>query len=165
MGRNIKHREELLAMLDETVAEAVEFFGSTDEQAYDGYQTAREVLSHLAFWHSAYVAIVWALATKREPPLFAGTFAELNARAAQELCAEPMQALAERLAHRQKQLAKALRRLPDWSIDFPVKTGGAFESVEERVLDIERHIRNHMCRMQRALKREIRGTRLERVMV
>jgi hypothetical protein len=151
MNKNKKHHAELLAMLDDTVADAADFFSTADENLCDGHQTAREVASHLAFWHCTYVGIAWALVTHREPPLYDGTFAELNVMARHMLKDETMQSLAERLAHRQKQLDKALRRLPDWNMNFPVKNDCVYESVETRVLGIEAHIRNHTARLRKAM--------------
>ena len=142
--------EQLLAQLNDTVADAVAFFNAADEDLFDGYQTAREVLSHFVFWHSEYVGIVWALVTGRQPSLLYGTFAELNARATQQYNDESLPVLAERLAHRQGQLAKALRRLPDWGIDFPIKQIGRDENVASRVVSIESHIRNHVARLRHA---------------
>ena len=136
--------------LDRSVADAVSFFRSVDPELSDGSQTAREVLSHLVFWHCAYVGTAWALATRRAPPLFQGKFRELNAFAAQKFKNDSMQTLCAMLLHRQTQLKRALNHLDDWSVDFPAKEECAPAPVAQRLHDMEAHIRGHVTRLKRA---------------
>ena len=58
--------------------------------------------------------------------------------------------LANKLRSYQDQLADDLRLLPDWHIDFPVKSGGRSDSVAGRLPSIESHIRSHVRRLNRA---------------
>jgi hypothetical protein len=139
-----------LAALDRGVASAVAFFGQIDEELSDGHQTAREVLSHLVFWHNANVGVAWAVVTHRVPPLFTGPFSELNAQATDAFRSESMEALCQMLADRQKQLVRALSRLPDWNVDFPVKDGCQTVSAARHLHDIDAHIRGHVMRLKRA---------------
>ena len=74
-------RERLLGKLANTVSGAALFLAEADESLNDGHQTAREVLSHILFWHREYVAIVQALLEGHPPDLRHGTFAALNAPA------------------------------------------------------------------------------------
>jgi hypothetical protein len=139
-----------LPALERSVSDAVAFFARADEALCEGQQSARAVLSHLVFWHSAYVGIAWALVTQRRPPLFTGTSHELNARATEAFRSESMETLCEMLAYRQKQLVRALCRLPDWSVNFPVKEGGQTVPVERRLYQIDAHIRGHVMRLKHA---------------
>jgi hypothetical protein len=141
--------EQLLTKLDETVAQAAQFFSGVDETLCDGHQTAREVLSHLVFWHQEYAAIIESLAGGRQPVLRRGAFADLNAQATRTYQTVSLRDLAHRLLSTQDRLDVALRRLPDWSMNFPVKEGGRFWSVSDRVAAIESHIRNHVYRLRR----------------
>ena len=143
-------REPLLLALDRTVADAVDFFRRADPDLRDGGQSAREALSHLVFWHCAYVGTAWALATGRTPPLFTGKFHELNALATQRFECDTMDCLCDMLAHRQKQLARALRRLPNWDVDFPIKEESVPVPVWHRLHQVEAHIRAHVTRLKRA---------------
>jgi hypothetical protein len=142
-----------LATLDRSVACAIAFFAEVDEELSDGHQSARAVLSHLVFWHDAYVGIAWALVTHRTPPLFSGTSCELNSRATEAFRSESMGTLCEMLAYRQRQLMRALCRLPDWSIAFPIKHGDQTVSAVRRLHDIDTHIHSHVLRLQRAAHR------------
>jgi len=139
-----------LAALDSSVASAVAFFGRIDEELSDGHQTAREVLSHLVFWHNANVAVAWALVTHRAPPFFAGPYFDLNAQATDALRSESMAALCQMLADRQRQLVRALSRLPDWGVAFPVKEGCQTMSAVRHLHGIDVHIRGHVTRLKRA---------------
>ena len=141
--------EQLLQKLDETVAQAAELFSSADESLCDGHHTAREVLSHLVFWHQEYAAIIESLADGRSPVLRHGAFADLNAQATRAYQTMSLLVLSHRLLSTQDRLDVALRRLPDWTINFPVKAGGRFWSVADRVTAIESHIRNHVYRLRR----------------
>ncbi len=142
--------ESLLLALDRSVDEAVKFFRGVDEDLCDGNQTAREVLSHLVFWHCAYVGTAWALATQRVPPLFEGKYRDLNAQAVEKYRCDSMECLCDMLAHRQKQLVRALRRLPDWQVAFPMKEECAPVPAAQRIGEIEAHIRGHVTRLKRA---------------
>lgn len=150
------HFEETLSALDRTVGDAVVFFAQVDETLADGHQTAREVLSHLVFWHREYVAVARALTADRKPELKSGTFASLNALASQEFRDRSLPDLAERLAGLQRELDAALASLPDLGANFPVKRGGRYWSVEDRVPTIESHIRNHVRHLKRAAARRER---------
>jgi hypothetical protein len=143
-------RGQALRELQDVVSQAADFFGQADESLADGHQTAREVLSHLLFWHREYVAVLQAVAHGQEPALRAGTFAELNAAAACEFAGLSMSLMAVRLCAHQELLAGLLAELPDWTADFPVKQLGRGATVAERVSGITAHVRNHLRRMRRA---------------
>jgi hypothetical protein len=151
------HREDLISALDRTVVNAAALFSEADETLADGHQTAREVLSHFVFWHREYGAIISALVDGRLPRLRVGTFRDMHAEAAQEFKEQSLPLLAWRLIGYQAYLATQLRRLPDWSVNFPLKEGGNFVSVEERLRQIESHIRNHLARLRRAQHRGQNG--------
>jgi hypothetical protein len=141
---------DLLHALNETVDEACSFFLKVDQDLFDGHQNAREVLSHLVFWHREYVLIIKTLKDGQQPRLKEGTYAELNSAATREFLNIPMIELAHELRSYQDQLADDLRLLPNWNIDFPVKFGGRSESVVGRLPSIESHIRSHFRRLKRA---------------
>jgi hypothetical protein len=141
-----------LRKLNRTVTRAADSLAKMDEDLFDGYQTAREVLSHLVFWHREYVTIVRALADGHEPFLREGTFAELNAAATDEFAGRSLPNLARQLVILQEGLEITLRRLPDWEMNFPVKRGGRYQSVAMRVDGIEAHINSHAKRLKRALR-------------
>lgn len=146
-------RHTALETLNRTVAKAAEFFCSADEKIADGYQTAREVISHLVFWHREYVVICQALADGRRPKLRTGVFREFNAMATLEFKNESLPVLARRFCQLQNKLDRTLQCLPDWEMNFPIKEGGHWWSVQERIPTIESHIRNHVARLRRAAKR------------
>jgi hypothetical protein len=143
----------MLASLDHAVIEAVGFFCDVDENLSDGHQTAHEVLSHLVYWHREYARIISALAEHRQPELKSGTFAELNAQAYQEFQTYSTLELADCLMYFQEELVEYLQRLTYWRMDFPVKQGGRFLSVEDRIPDIEAHIHNHVQRLRKAARK------------
>jgi hypothetical protein len=143
----------MLASLDRVVIEAVNFFCDVDENLSDGRQTARAVLSHLVYWHREYIRVIRAVAECRQPALKSGTFADLNAEAAAEFQTYSMPELAGCLAALQEELVSLLQQLTHWRMDFPVKQGGHFWSVEDRIPSIEAHIRNHVARLKRAARK------------
>jgi hypothetical protein len=61
-----------------------------------------------------------------------------------------MEELAHLLVALQGSLRQQLLAMPDWSIDFPVKQGGRYKSVAERLPNIESHVRSHIRRLRRA---------------
>jgi hypothetical protein len=152
MSRRSQDREQVLAQLDRTIGTAVEFFGQVDETLFDGNQTAREVLSHLVFWHREYVKVSQALLQEETPCLHSGTFTELNELATREFAKHNLLALSQRLTLLQQALSSTVCGLPDWQINFPVKQGSRSRSVADRLPMIDAHICNHVKRLERACR-------------
>lgn len=139
-----------LGALDEALVDAAGYLAGVDPDLNGGYQTAREVLSHLVFWHREYVTISQALLEGREPVLREGTFAELSGGATAEFAGQSMADLAASLSSLQWSLREQLSALPDWSVDFPAKQDSRPQSVAKRVALIEQHLRDHVRRLRRA---------------
>jgi hypothetical protein len=150
MAAKVREPDEALTRLQKTVADAAAFLAEVDEEIFDGYQTARQVLSHLVFWHREYVNIVQALADGRKPLLQNGTYAELNAAACCEFEKQTMAGLARRLLTLQESLEVELCRLTDWEMNFPIKHGSRRKCVADRLTGIEVHVRSHVTRLRRA---------------
>jgi hypothetical protein len=146
-------REQLLAGLERAVARAAAFFSVMDEDLFDGYQTARDVLSHLLFWHREYVLIARALVNGRRPPLRTGSFAMLNAQATEEFSRMDWPDMVECLQTLQEELDAVLCCLPEWQMNFPVKKGSRFCNTAQRISKIESHILGHVARLERAARR------------
>ena len=142
--------ELLLTSLDGSVVDMVELLGQIGEDFYDGQQTAREVLSHLVFWHREYVVITAALVNGRSPHLRQSTLIALNARAAREFRRVSMVTLCQDFLKLQQALTDNLRELPDWGIEFSIKKGCHRANVPERVQFIQDHIDGHLSRMENA---------------
>ena len=153
MNQETQDRNQLLSTLTEGVAFAAHFFTEVEESLFDGHQTAREVLSHLVFWHREYVAISHALLYGDQPELLSGSLADLNKSAHIEFQEMSMLELADDLTQLQSSLAINLRRLKDWSINFPFKKGCRGTDVAGRICAIDTHIRNHVARQERAQRR------------
>ncbi len=143
-------QNELLQDLDLSVKQIVDFLVQVDEDFYDGFLTAREILSHLIFWHREYVAITDALGNKRIPHLRQSTFIALNARATREFRSKSMQTLCQDFLNLQIALVVNLQRLPDWDVEFPVKKGCRRVNVTERLQLIQEHVDGHYARLESA---------------
>ena len=78
MNEALAYHDRLLSDLCDNVSAAANFFMRVDENLFDGHQTAREVLSHLVFWHHEYCEISQALLLGEMPTLLAGSLALLN---------------------------------------------------------------------------------------
>ncbi|NCF68439.1 MAG: hypothetical protein GWP61_20955 [Chloroflexi bacterium] len=153
MNEKIQDREQLLSMLTEAVSLVTNFFTQTDGALFDGHQTARQVLSHLVFWHREYVAISHALLIGAKPVLLRGSLAELNDQASIEFQEQDMVELVHYLTELQTNLVTNLRCLEDWDVNFPFKKGCRETSVGGRICAIDAHIRNHLARQERASRR------------
>jgi hypothetical protein len=143
-------QDTMLQSLDRAVTEIADFLVEVDDSFYDGYQTAREVLSHLVFWHREYVVITNAMVNGRSHRLRQSTFVALNARATREFRSMSMASLCQDLLNLQSAFAGNLRRLPDWDVMFPIKKGCRLVSVTERVQLIQEHIEAHLSRLENA---------------
>lgn len=143
--------EEVLDRLNRTVIEAAAYFATADESLFDGHHTAHGVLAQLVFWHEQYVSVAGALLQGRDPILKAGSFDRLNQIARSNFAGDSMTMLAYDLSCLQKEFDAILRQLPDWSVNFPIKTDGEPIRLYDRLIEIEQHIRQHMQRMKRTL--------------
>lgn len=150
MKEGLMNRDQLLSDLDGSINLAAEFFMQTNENLFDGHQSAREVLSHLLFWHREYCAISKALLLGKNPQLISGTLAKLNEQATVEYQEEDMEDLAKQLIVLQKNFAMNLRQLEDWNVNFPFKKGCRKIDVAGRICSIIAHIKHHLVRQERA---------------
>lgn len=150
MDEIIAKREQQLASLNTSIINAVSFSGSIDENLLDANQTTHEVLAHLVFWQREYVRVISALVDCRQVALKSGTFNALNTRAYEEFQPFSIFQLANKLASLQETLDRLLRQLPDRDINSPLKQGGQFKGVTDRLSAIEAHVRNHVIKLKRA---------------
>ncbi len=153
MNEALMCRDRALSDLNDSIYAAARFFMKVDENLFDGHQTAREVLSHLVFWHQEYVSISKAFLLDQKPILLQGPLATLNAQATCQFHAESMHALAKRLVKEHQALDDNLRQLKDWHINFPFKKGCRKIDVAGRLCAINDHIRHHLVRQKRAYQR------------
>jgi hypothetical protein len=142
--------DEILERLNRTVIEAAAFFASANESLFDGQHTAHGVLSQLVFWHEQYVAIAGALLQGRAPSLKAGSFERLNQIARSTFSSDSMTMLAYDLSCLQKEFDALIRQLPDWSVSFPIKNDSTPCSLNDRLVEIEQHVRQHVLRLKRS---------------
>ena len=153
MNDGLDCRDQLLLELKHHINLAADFFMDADENLFDGHQTAREVLSHLVFWHREYCAISRALLLGKKPELLSGSLATLNEEASAEFQEACMEDLAQQLLEKQKQLEANLRQMDDWQVNFPFKKGCRKIGVAGRIEAINKHIHHHLVRQERAQDR------------
>ncbi|MEO8394404.1 MAG: hypothetical protein ABI700_15535 [Chloroflexota bacterium] len=141
---------EPLDRLNQTVIDAAAFFASADEGLSDGRHNVHGVLAQLVFWHEQYVETARALLEQRPPPLKAGSFERLNQVARSHFASDSLTMMAYDLSCLQKELDGIVRELSDWSVNFPIKNDSEPRSVNERLVEIELHIRLHCQRLKRS---------------
>ncbi len=150
MNAQEKLHEQVLERLNRTVIEAAAYLATADEGLTDGRYTAFGVLAQLVFWHEQYVSVAGALLQGRPPTLKAGTFERLNQVARSNYSSDSMTMLAYDLSCLQKEFAAIARKLPDWSVNFPIKHDSEPLSLADRLVEIERQIRCYVQRLKRA---------------
>lgn len=153
MNEELMYRDRLLSDLNDSINIAADFFMKVDEKLFDGHQSAREVLSHLLFWHCEYCAVSHALMLGEKLTLLAGSLAVLNAEAMCKYQEQDMVELVQCLCEEQNTLDKNLRQLEDWDLNFPFKKGCRRIDVAGRICSINNHIRHHLVRQERAYRR------------
>ncbi len=147
-------RKQVIAALDQTVERTVRFFSCADEHLVDGKQSAREVISHLVFWHGEYLRLITALADGRDPHPLSGMFRHYNAQATEMYARQSMPELARQFTKTHAELDCALNRLSNWRIAYPHKEGVANRSVGTHMSQILAHINGHITRLERVAKRK-----------
>ena len=153
MNEGLVYRDQLLSDLTDSIVLAANFFMQVDECLFDGHQTAREVLSHLVFWHREYCAISKALLLGEQPTLLSGSLAVLNEKATCEFREVDMDDLSRQLVEAQANLDNNLRQLENWNVNFPFKKGCRKTDVGGRICAINNHVRHHLVRQERAHRR------------
>lgn len=149
-------RKQVIADLDRTVEKAVQFFESADEHLLDGEQSAREVISHLVFWHGEYLRLITACADRCDPHPSSGMFRHYNAQATEMYARQSMPELARRFAKLHAELDCALNRLSNWRVTYPQKEGILKRSVHSHMHQVLVHVEGHITRLERAAKRKAR---------
>lgn len=155
MGKATTH-EDILESFHRTIADAAAYLCCVDEKLTDGHQSAHGVLAQMVFWHEEYLRILHAIAAGEQPNLHSGTYEVINLIARQKYANETMPILAHQLTIIHKQLEDALRALPDWSINFPVKQDSGYCSIAERIRLIDAHIFNRVTLLKRAEAGQVR---------
>ncbi len=143
-------REQIREALNRSVSDSAAYFARVSPVLGDGRHTAHGVLAQLVFWHERHVEVARALVEGCEPNLIHGTVEMLNAGARHRYARDSMVDLAQRLSVLQQELDGLLARLPDWSVNFPLKRDSGFCNVEERVRLLEENVRNRLILMRRA---------------
>ncbi len=146
----LKSESESLEALHSTVMVAASFFSDVDENLSDGWQTARQILAHLVFWHREYARVIQAIADGEKPNLLTGKFRELNARAWQEFARTPMPALAQQFRKSQSELESAARQMRARETKFAFKQGSKPQRINYWLPRIEAHVRTHVVQLKRA---------------
>lgn len=147
-------RKQITANLDCAVERAVRFFEIADEHLLDGEQSARQVISHLVFWHGEYVRLITALADGRDPHPLGGMFRHYNAQATEMYARQSMPELARQFAKLHAELDCALNRLSNWRTTYPQKEGILKRNVSSHMYQVLRHIDGHTTRLERIEKRK-----------
>ena len=153
MNEGLAYRDRLLSDLGDSITAAANFFMNVDENLFDGHQTAREVVSHLVFWHHEYCVISQTLLLGQKQTLLAGSLALLNEQATCKYQKNNMVELALSLADQHRTLEINLSHLEDWNVNFPFKKGCRRIDVAGRICSINNHIRHHLVRQERADRR------------
>jgi hypothetical protein len=108
---------------------------------------AREVFSHIVFWHEEYARITQERLSHQEPQILPGTHIEINALAVEQYRELPVDALIDKLLTAQAGLLQMYEQAKDLRIAF--KQHGAVLPFSEMIDGTERHIRSHLERLKK----------------
>lgn len=108
---------------------------------------AREVFSHIVFWHEEYARITQERLSNQEPRLLPGTHIEINALAVEQYRELPVGVLIDKLLKAQSGLLLMYEQAKDLRIAF--KQHGAVLPFSDMIDGTERHIRSHLERLKK----------------
>lgn len=148
-GKTLTH-EEILDSFNRTVADAAAYLCCVDEKLTDGHQSAHGVLAQMVFWHEQYLQILRALVAGKQLDLHSGTFDSINMIARQQYGRESLPMLAHQLTVTHREVDAVLRKITDWSLNFPVKQDSGYCSIAERIRLIDAHIYNRVALLKRS---------------
>ena len=141
---------QLLTQLDETVAGLIETYQSLDcpdKALADGW-TAKEVLSHITFWHESFARNVSALAAQRQPLPLRGKYVALNQRSVEEMKGLTIEQILAKLqsAH---QIIQQTILSPTLTL-IPYRQGSRPYTPEEHLVLVRGHITEHLKNIDKA---------------
>lgn len=108
---------------------------------------AREVFSHLVFWHVEYARLTACLVRGERPPLRTGSFKELNARAVDQYRSASPEVMIADLRTAQAALREVYDQAQGAQIAF--RQGSMSRPYPVAIQLIARHIRSHMERLKK----------------
>ncbi len=117
---------------------------------------AREILSHLVFWHAHYVKIFKALLAKRRPELPTDSFKSLNAYSVVLYSTCAIDEMLASLERSQRCLDDLGRRARISKVRFSFREGSKERSYPEFLDDITHHFRTHRSQIERLVKARAR---------
>lgn len=137
-------RQQLLTQLDETVAALIETCQSLefpDKVLADGW-TAKEILSHITFWHESFARNVSDLTANRPPTPLRGSYVVLNQRSVEEMKGLTIAQIVARL-HSAHQIIQQTILSPTLTL-IPYRQGSRAYTPEEHLVLVQGHIMGHL---------------------
>ncbi len=113
---------------------------------------AREILSHLVFWHAHYVKIFKALLANRRPELPTDSFKSLNAYSVVLYSTCTVHQMLASLERSQRSLDDLSRRAQAGKVRFSFREGSKERTYVEFLDDVSHHFRTHRSQIERLVK-------------
>ncbi len=133
--------EELIADVEQAVAEGLDYFAGAD---YGAQPEAEWVLRHMLFWHRASVEGMESVLAGGGPFRIPGTVDEMNARAAADTAGLTTAQLVEVLRDLQSRMVAAVRRFDDTETTVVVVHDGTERPASQRLRMTAFHWKGHL---------------------
>lgn len=144
--------EQAIGEANRLMDEAIALFRRTPDSAASDYGQwqAREVISHLLWWHVFALGSAEGVLAGREAQSPPGHRDEINAHAIVAYAATPLGQLADQLAAVHERLMATLRKLPDPSVVVMRRSLPSLMALtgHDRLRTIADHLREHMAELR-----------------
>ena len=140
----MESRENLFKQLDETVSRLLHIYRNLANPEIMVYEvwTAKDVLSHITFWHESFARNVSDLVHGIKPTPLKGRFIDLNQGGVDEMRQHSLDAVMARLEAAHKVIQENIRD-PRLAL-IPYKKGSRDYTPEEHLEIVNEHIQSHL---------------------
>jgi hypothetical protein len=148
----MEKREILLKQLDETISQLFDVYQNMTNPETAVYEewTAKDILSHIVFWHESFARNVQDIVNDIKPTPLMGKYSDLNQRCFDEMRTKTVDDIIKRLEAAHSIIRENI--LNPKLVLIPYKKGSRDYTPDEHLDIVNEHIKEHLNGIRKASK-------------
>jgi hypothetical protein len=148
----MEKREILLKQLDETISQLFDVYQNMTNPETAVYEewTAKDILSHIVFWHESFARNVQDIVNDIKPTPLKGKYSDLNQRCFDEMRTKTVDDIIKRLEAAHSIIRENI--LNPKLVLIPYKKGSRDYTPDEHLDIVNEHIKEHLNGIRKASK-------------
>jgi hypothetical protein len=145
-------RETLLKQLNETISQLFDVYQNMTNPETAVYEewTAKDILSHIVFWHESFARNVHDIVNDIKPTPLKGKYSDLNQRCFDEMRTKTVDDIIKRLEAAHRIIRENI--LNPKLVLIPYKKGSRDYTPDEHLDIVNKHIKEHLNGIRKASK-------------